>query len=91
MKLSDHERAQGGTVTLSDEQFDKLVELLTPGYEVALEYKKQMDLGAKYQADAQAKAAESAQPIETSTDPLPPDHEPPAPDPVDAPTTEPLS
>lgn len=74
MKLSDHERAQGGTVTLSDEQFDKLVELLTPGYEVALEYKKQMDLGAKYQADAQAKAAVP------SADPLPPDREPSAPE-----------
>ena len=38
MRLSDHERAQGGTVTLSAEQFEKLVELLTPGYELAKAY-----------------------------------------------------
>ena len=37
MRLSDHERAMS-TVTLSDEQFAKLVELLTPGYEVAKLY-----------------------------------------------------
>jgi hypothetical protein len=37
MKLSDHERATS-TVTLSDDQFAKLVELLTPGYEVAKLY-----------------------------------------------------
>lgn len=35
--LSDHERSQS-TVTLSDEQFAKLVELLTPGYELAKMY-----------------------------------------------------
>lgn len=33
-RLSDHERAQN-TVTLSDDQFAKLVELLTPGYELS--------------------------------------------------------
>ena len=37
MRLSDHERATS-TVTLSDEQFAKIVELLTPGYEVAKLY-----------------------------------------------------
>lgn len=42
-RLSDHERAQGGTVTISAEQWDKLVELLTPGYELAKMYKAQME------------------------------------------------
>lgn len=42
-RLSDHERAQGGTVTISAEQWDKLIELLTPGYELALMYKAQME------------------------------------------------
>ena len=37
MRLSDHERATS-TVTLTDEQFAKIVELLTPGYEVAKLY-----------------------------------------------------
>lgn len=37
MRLSDHERATS-TVTLNDEQFAKLVELLTPGYEVSKLY-----------------------------------------------------
>jgi hypothetical protein len=37
--MSDHERA---TVTLSAEQFDKLVELLTPGYELSKLYLAQM-------------------------------------------------
>lgn len=37
MRLSDHEPATS-TVTLSDEQFAKIVELLTPGYEVAKLY-----------------------------------------------------
>lgn len=83
----------GAVMRLADDQFNVLVDLLTPGYELALEYKKQMALGAKYEADAQdrAKVAESARPIETSTDPLPPDHEPPEPDPVEPPVTEPLS
>ena len=40
----------GATVTLSAEQFDKIVELLTPGYQLA-----QM-----YLAQAQAAAAEQA-------------------------------
>jgi hypothetical protein len=35
MLLSDHER---GTVRLADDQFNKLVELLTPGYELAKAY-----------------------------------------------------
>jgi hypothetical protein len=34
-RLSDHERANGGTIRLDDDQFDKLVELLTPGYELS--------------------------------------------------------
>lgn len=46
-RLSDHERAQGGTVTLSDEQFAKLVELLTPGYELAKAYMAQMNTPAQ--------------------------------------------
>ncbi len=35
--LKDHAR-EHSTVTLNDEQFAKLVELLTPGYEVAKLY-----------------------------------------------------
>lgn len=57
MKLSDHERAHGGTVTLSDEQFAKLVELLTPGYELAKAYLAQ--------AQKQA-AADDAEKTETT-------------------------
>ena len=56
MRLSDHERAQGGTVRLADDQFDKLVELLTPGYELAKAYLDQQ------QKQAEARAAEQEPP-----------------------------
>jgi hypothetical protein len=42
MRLSDHERSTD-TVTLSAEQFAKLVELLTPGYELSKRYLAQID------------------------------------------------
>lgn len=34
MLLSDHERSRD-TVTITKEQFDKIIELLTPGYELS--------------------------------------------------------
>lgn len=42
-------------VRLADDQFDKLVELLTPGYQLALTYQAQM------QAAADKAAAEAAE------------------------------
>jgi len=60
-KLSDHERAQN-TVTLSDEQFDKLVELLTPGYEMALAYKAEMAKRAEYDASPAIKSEPADEP-----------------------------
>lgn len=59
-RLSDHERAQGGTVTLSDEQFAKLVELLTPGYELAKAYMAQQ---------AKQAAADEAEKVDTADQP----------------------
>lgn len=49
MRLSDHERA---TMKIDQEQFDKLVELLTPGYELAKMYLDH----ARRQAEAAEKA-----------------------------------
>jgi len=47
--FSDHDR---GTVRLADDQFEKLVELLTPGYELAKAYlDQQQKQRAAYEAD----------------------------------------
>lgn len=54
MRLSDHERARD-TVTLSADQFNKLVELLTPGYELAKMYVEQQ------QKQAEMRAADDAE------------------------------
>jgi hypothetical protein len=54
MRLSDHERSQGGTVTLSAEQFERLVELLTPGYELAKAYLEQQHKQAEMRAADEA-------------------------------------
>ena len=56
MLLSDHER---GTVRLADDQFQKLVELLTPGYELAKAY---LDQQAKQIAMRDADEAEQNKP-----------------------------
>src|ERR1700761_7168701 len=115
MRLSDHERAQGGTVkidpaqfaeltsllggaapaapvasgavsapstmALSDEQFQKLVDLLTPGYELALMYKAQANTNPPLVADR------SPDPVVEPTEPETVE----APVKVVPPATEPLS
>lgn len=57
-RLSDHERSTG-TVTLAAEQFDKLVELLTPGYQLAQVYLAQQNSPAKDESPAKAEAPAS--------------------------------
>lgn len=57
-RLSDHERSTS-TVTLTAEQFDKIVELLTPGYQLAQAYLAQQNAPKTEPAKAEAPASDT--------------------------------